>query len=60
MFKYIDYLLYSSHEIQKLIYNINNEEQIKIFGEEFVGNNENKCSIIYEDKILPLQSYFLY
>ena len=37
--------------------NIN--EKIKIFGEEFVGNNGNKCRIIYRDKIFPLQSYFL-
>ena len=59
MYKYIDYLFYSSHEIKKLIYKINNEDKINIFGEEFVGNNGNKCSIIYIDKIIPLQSYFL-
>ena len=59
MNKKINYLFYSSHEILKLIYNIDNEEKIKIFGEEFVGNNGNKCSIIYKDKIIPLQSYFL-
>ena len=59
MYKYIDYLFYSSHEIQKLIYKINNEDKIKIFGEEFVGNNINKCFIVYNDKIIPLQSYFL-
>ena len=60
MYKSIDYLLCSSHEIQKLKYKIHNENKIKIFGEEFVENNGNKCSIIYKNKIFPLQSYFLF
>ena len=59
MYKSKDYLLYSSYEIQKLIYKINNKDRINIFGQEFVGNNGNKCSIIYKDKIIPLQPYFL-
>ena len=59
MYKYIDYFLYSSHEIQKLIYNIDNEDRIQIFGEEFVENNSKKCLILYKNKIIPLQSYFL-
>ena len=52
--KHIDYLFYSSHEILKLIYKIDSPNKIRIFGEEFVGNNGNKCSIIYKDKIIPL------
>ena len=28
-------------------YNIDNEDKIKIFGDEFVGNNANKFSIIW-------------
>ena len=59
MSKYNDYLLYSSHEIRKLLYKINNENKIKIFGKEFVENNTKKCSIIYKDKIIPLQTYLL-
>ena len=59
MYKYIDYLLYSSHEVQKLIYKFDNEDKIKLFGEKFVENNEKKCSIIYKDNIIPLSSYFL-
>ena len=59
MYKYIDYLLYSSHEVQKLIYKFDNEDKIKLFGEKFVENNEKKCSIIYKDNIIPFQSYFL-
>ena len=59
MYKYMDnYLFYSSNEIQKLIYKINNEDKIKIFGETFVGNNRNKCIISYKAKIFPLQTYF--
>lgn len=60
IYKYIDYLFYSSHEILKLIYKIDSPNKIRIFGEEFVGNNGNKCSIIYKYKIIPLQSYFLF
>ena len=55
MNRYIDYF----HEKQKLIYNIDNEDKIKIFGEEFIINNRNKLSIIYKDNIIPLSSYFL-
>ena len=53
------YLFYSFHGIQKLRYKINKEDKINIFGDEFVGNNGNKCSIIYKDKFFPLQPYFL-
>ena len=59
MHKYIDYLFNSSHEIYKMIYHINNKVKIRIFWEEFVCKNRSKCSIIYKDKIFPLQSYFL-
>ena len=58
--KYIDYHLYSSNEILKLIYKINSSNKIRIFGEEFVANNGKKCAIIYNYKIIPLQSYFLF
>ena len=35
-----------------------NEGKIKIFGEEFIKNNKNKCIIIYKNKIYPLKEYF--
>ena len=35
------------------------EDKIRIFGEEFVELNEEKCNIIYRNKIFPLQEYFL-
>ena len=38
---------YSNDEIT-IIYNINNEEKIKIFDETFVNNNKDKCKIIYD------------
>ena len=57
--EYIDSLLDSSHEIKKFIYKIDNEDKIKIFGENFVLNNDNKCLIRYKNKIFPLQIYFL-
>ena len=59
MYRSIKYHFCLSHEIFKLIYKINNEDKIKIFGDEFVGNNENKFSIIYKDNIFPLRTYFL-
>ena len=59
MYKFIEYLYYSSHEKLILIYNVDKEDQIKIFGEEFIGSNGNKCSIIYQNKIIPFESYIL-
>ena len=60
MYRFVDYLFYSSYKIQKLIYNIENEEdKIQILGEEFIGNNEDKCCIIYKNKIISLKSFFL-
>ena len=59
MHRFIDYFI-PSYEIQKLVYKIdNNKDKINIFGEKFVRNNGNKCYIIYKDKIISLQSYFL-
>ena len=59
MYGCVDYLFYKSHEVQKLIYNIDDEGFIRIFGNKFVEKYGNKCSIIYKDKIIPLQSNFL-
>ena len=40
----------------KLIYKIKTEgERIQIFGSDFVNNNKNKCIIIYQNNIFPLQ-----
>ena len=46
MYRFIKYNFCSSYEIFKLIYKIDNEYKIKIFGDEFVGNNVNRISII--------------
>ena len=59
MNKFFDYLKFSSREVLKLIYKIESEDKIRIFGEEFIENNGNKGFIIYKDKIIPLQVYFL-
>ena len=47
----------NSNEIN-IIYNINNENAIKIFGKNFVGNNINKCKIVFNDKEYNLMEYF--
>jgi len=35
----------------------NNEDKLKIFGEEFVKNNKDKCKIIYNNKEYELKEY---
>ena len=47
----------NSNEIN-IIYEINNENAIKIFGKNFVGNNINKCKIVFNDKEYNLMEYF--
>ena len=50
---------YESFLLSRIIYVINQENsKIRIFGGKFVGNNKNKCFIIYNNKVLPLQEYF--
>jgi len=41
-----------------IIYKINKEEKIKIFGEEFVENNKNICKIKYDNKEYELKEEF--
>ena len=41
-----------------IIYNIDKNEKIKIFGKKFVEKNKNKCKIMYEDKIYDLTEEF--
>ena len=41
----------------KLIYNIKNENKIKIFGKNFVKNNKDNCKIIIDGKENELQEY---
>ena len=38
----------------KLIYNIDNEKKIKIFGKRFVDNNKKNCFLIINNKILEI------
>ena len=59
-FRCSNVLEFSVDQIFKLVYKINKEnENIKLFGEEFVENNKNDYNIIYNNKIFPLQTYFL-
>ena len=47
-------------QMYKMVYKVfNYGEKIKIFGQNFVKNNKNKCLIIFEDKIYSLKEYFL-
>ena len=50
---------FTRYNIIKLYYNIKpSSTEIKIFGENFVKNNIDKCFIICENIIYPLKSYF--
>ena len=40
-----------------IIYNINNQKKIKIFGSDFVKNNKNKCKIIYNNITKEISEY---
>ena len=40
-----------------IIYNINNQKKIKIFGSKFVKNNKNKCKIIYNNITKEITEY---
>ena len=45
-------------EIFKLIYKKKeNEEKTRIFGENFIANNKNKCVVIYKNKKIVLKEY---
>ena len=46
-----------SNEIT-MIYNLNNEEKIKIFGKKFVDANKGLCKLIYENKEYELTEEF--
>jgi len=41
-----------------IIYKINKNKKIKIFGEEFEKNNKDKCKIIYDNKEYELKEEF--
>ena len=47
----------SKNEIN-IIYKIEDDKRVKIFGAEFVKNNKNICKIIYDDKEYELDEYF--
>ena len=46
------------HDEITIIYNINNENEIKIFGKTFVDNNKHLCKIIFENKENKLKKNF--
>ena len=43
-----------------IIYKVNNNQEIRIFWENFVKNNKNNCKIIYNNKEFELTQYFQY
>ena len=52
-------IIKSDFEMSKMIYKIvPKEKKIKIFGENFVDKNKDKCKIIYNNNIFPLKEYF--
>ena len=53
-YSFIEYI-----QMYKMIYKMfKYGEKIKIFGQNFVKNNKNKCLIIFEDKIFSLKEFF--
>ena len=46
------------NEINIIYNNMNNEDKIKIFDEDFINNNKDKCKILYEDQEYNLTEYF--
>ena len=47
-----------NYHVITMIYNTkNNEEQIRLFGQNFYENNKNLCSLIYENKEYKLNSH---
>ena len=57
IYNQINYKNYKN-EINIIYNNINNEDKIKIFDEDFIKNNKDKCKIIYEEKEYNLTEYF--
>ena len=58
--RYSKHLKYLFQGMLKMVYKIEtNQVKIKILGEQFVKNNENKGIILYKDKIYKFQEYFL-
>ena len=64
MDKFFAFLKYKC-KIYKLIYLINTNnlssnknKNIKIFGEKYVNNNNDKCILFYNDKMFTLEEYF--
>ena len=46
------------YESFKIIYKIEKDTDIKIFGKKFVKNNKDNCLLKYENLIFPLKEYF--
>ena len=58
IYKYIDYLFYSSHEILKLIYKIDSPNKIRIFGEEFFEIMEINAQLYINIKLFLCNHIF--
>ena len=53
-------LKYSRYQLSKMVYSIKpGQDRIKIFGKNFVINNKDKCTIIYQEKNYSLTEFFL-
>ena len=66
--KYVQILKCRLYNMPKMVYTLKKEnknakeeeKKIKIFGDDFVKNNKDKCIILYKNEIFPLQKYFLF
>ena len=47
-----------NYHVITMIYNVNNEEKIKLFGSTFIENNKDLCSLLYENQEYKLTEYF--
>ena len=41
-----------------IIYNIENERKIRLFGNKFVGDNNNKCNLLINNKLEKLKEFY--
>ena len=58
LLKILEYKLKPINDEISIIYKINQKQNnLKIFGSNFVDNNKNICKIIYNDKVYELKEY---
>ena len=47
-----------SNNIIEIMYNYKDKKKLRIFGNNFIANNKDKCLIIYKEKEYELKEYF--